>query len=220
MSPKRRAALFDMDRTLVRINTAPLYVRWQIRRGDARRRDLAKVLWWVARYSVGMIDAEAIARSAAKAMRGRDEPSFRADASEWVRDEVLPHVTQLARDELAKRERDGYVCAILTSSTPYAAAPLAAALGIEHVLATHLEVSAGAFTGELLPPFCYGRGKITAARQWAERENVDLAESVFFTDSISDLPMLEHVGEPVVVNPDPRLRVAAWRRGWPVVKWE
>lgn len=214
-----RACLFDLDRTLVRVNTASLFTRWQMREGEVRRRDGLRVAWWIARYTLGLIDAEAIARSLVRPMKGRDEARFAGRVERWVRDEVLPHVAPLARDEIARRTRDGYVCAIVTASTSYSAEPVARAVGIEHVLCSRLAVEDGRFTGEVVPPFCYGAGKVVAVERWARAHRVDLAESAFFTDSISDLPLLERVGEPVVINPDPRLRLTARARRWPVRAW-
>ncbi len=216
---QRRAALFDLDRTLVRVNTAALFVRWQVRRGEARRRDLARTAMYLARYTFGAIDAIAIVRRVALGMKGVDEAGFRARMDRWIAAEVMTHVTDAARTEVARRREAGDVCAILTSSTPYAAEPVARALGIEHVLATELEVFDGAFTGTVRDPICYGAGKVSVAETWARTNDIDLARSAFYTDSISDRPMLERVGEPVIVNPDPRLRVLAWRRGWRVERW-
>ena len=78
---------------------------------------------------------------------------------------------------------------------------------------------AGRFTGEIVAPFCFGQGKVEAAEVWAREHDVNLAESAFYTDSISDLPMLERVGTAHVVNPDPRLRWTARRRRWPISYW-
>jgi HAD superfamily hydrolase (TIGR01490 family) len=214
-----RACLLDLDRTLVRVNTASLYARWQVREGEARRRDGMRVAWWIARYTLGLIDAEQIARSLARPMVGRDEARFAERVERWVRDEVLPHVAPAARDEIARRKAEGYLCAIVTASTSYSAEPVGRAVGIDHVLSSHLEVVDGAFTGEVVPPFCYGEGKVVAVESWARTHGVDLTQSAFFTDSISDLPLLERVGEPVAVNPDPRLRWVARRRRWPVFRW-
>ena len=215
-----RACFFDMDRTLVRVNTATLYARWQRRTGAARRRDVARMSWWILRYTFGVIDAEDLARSLARPMRGRDEATFARAIKGWVEDEVLEHITESARREVERRRAEGYLCALLTGSTVYSAEPVARAAGIEHVLCTRLVVDGeGRFTGEIVAPFCFGQGKVEAAEAWAREHDVDLAGSAFYTDSISDLPMLERVGEPVVVNADPRLRWVAWRRRWPVIEW-
>lgn len=214
-----RAALFDLDRTYVRVNTATLYARWLSKRGEARRRDLARFAWWVARYSVGALDASAIARELVKPFKGVDAVEFAARVAAWVGESVIPHVSPRAREVLARYRAEGYRCALLTSSTSFIAEPLARAEGIDDVICSRLESRDGVFTGALIEPFCYGLGKVVTAERWATAEGVDLAQSIFFTDSIADLPMLDRVGTRVVVNPDPRLRFTAWRRGWPVERW-
>jgi putative phosphoserine phosphatase/1-acylglycerol-3-phosphate O-acyltransferase len=108
--------------------------------------------------------------------------------------------------------------AILSSTTNYLADPLAADLGIEHLLVSRMVVRDGVLTGEVQRPLCYGAGKIHWARLFAAEHGVDLAESYFYTDSVTDVPMLELVGHPQVVNPDPLLRRLARRRGWNILQ--
>ncbi len=215
----RRAALFDMDHTLVRANSALLYVRWLRARGEARRRDAMRSAWWFARYVAGSLDADAIARTLAAPMAGRDAARFVASVEAWSEAELVRHIAPRAAEVVRAHLDRGDVCAVLTSSTAYAAMPIARALGIEHVLGSRLAISDGRLTGALDGPFCYGAAKVTVAQAWAAAHGVDIAASAFFTDSVTDLPMLEAVGAPVVVNPDPRLRWTAWRRGWPVERW-
>jgi HAD superfamily hydrolase (TIGR01490 family) len=214
-----RAAFFDLDRTLVRVNTGPLYVRWRMRQGHLGMTDLLRASWWTLQYTFGVIDADAVSRAAAATIAGIEEDVFRRECETWVRTEVLPHVTTAARAEVARRMKEGFVCALLTGTSPYVAEPVAAELDIPHVLCTRMHVDGGRFTGRLELPLCYGPGKVARARAWAEAHGVDLARSVFYTDSVSDLPMLEAVGEPRVINPDPRLYALARRRGWSIDRW-
>ncbi len=214
-----RAAFFDMDKTLVRANTGVLYARWRVRQKRMPARELARVLSWSLQYTMGVVDAEAVSRFAARTLTGVDESVFAEECLQWFRDDVLPRVAERARAEVEAKKREGYVLAILSGSSPYAAEPLATELGIPHVLCTRLEVQGGRFTGEVLAPLAFGEGKVTLASAWARTHGVDLRKSVFYTDSISDLPMLEEVGDARIVNPDPRLRWTARRRGWPIERW-
>ncbi|MEO1336693.1 MAG: haloacid dehalogenase-like hydrolase, partial [Myxococcota bacterium] len=68
-------------------------------------------------------------------------------------------------------------------------------------------------------PMCFGRGKLELGRAYLESHDERLNDATFYTDSMSDLPMMEAVGHPVAVNPDPRLRRTAKDRGWPIVDW-
>jgi HAD superfamily hydrolase (TIGR01490 family) len=218
MAP-RRGVLFDLDRTLVRKDTATLYTRYLHDRGEAGWRDTARVAWWMLQYSVGVIDAERVARQALASYRGRDELELAASCEVWVDEYVMAHVSAAARSVVERHRRQGDVAVIVTGATRYAALPLARRLGIEHVVCTELEVdAAGKLTGELVE-LCYGPSKITLAGRIAEREGFELSQAAFYTDSITDRPLLEHVAEPVAVNPDARLRRLARQKNWRIERW-
>jgi HAD superfamily hydrolase (TIGR01490 family) len=215
-----RAALFDMDRTLVRKETASLYVRYQREIGEATWRDAVRVTYWVAQYTLGIIDVEDVATRAMTSLTGMHETVFSARCDDWFRRYVEPHVCDLGRRAVARHRDAGDVVAIVTGASPYTARPLARALGIEHVVASDLELGADRrFTGRFARPLCYGQGKIERASRLAERLGFTLKDAIFYSDSYTDLPLLEHVAERVVVNPDPRLARVAQRRGWRVERW-
>jgi HAD superfamily hydrolase (TIGR01490 family) len=214
-----RLALFDMDRTLVRVETASLYVRYQREIGEATVRDSARVAWWVALYTFNLIDAPRVAERALAGLRGTPETVLSSRCDDWFRRYVEPHVCDAARLAVAKHLCDGDQVAIVTGASSYAARPLARALRIPHVCATELEVRDGVFTGRPVHPLCYGVGKVARARALAARLGLELRDAVFYSDSVTDLPLLELVRSPVVVNPDPRLAREARRRGWRVERW-
>ena len=215
-----RAALFDMDRTLVRKQTASLYVKMQRDRGEATWKDRVRVLYWVAQYTMGALDVADVAAKVLRSFEGMHETVFAARCDDWFRLYVEPHVADHGRAAVARHRAAGEIVAIVTGASPYAARPLARRLGIEHVVASELEVDArGVFTGRPVDPLCYGEGKIVRAQRLAEREDFRLDEATFYSDSYTDLPLLEKVAEPVVVNPDPRLARVARRRGWRIEAW-
>lgn len=221
----RSAALFDVDRTLVTVNTARLYVQWRF---SEARQGQHKVSWLdyvrvsrvLMQYALGTLEPEGAARHAFQTVRGYSEAKMREECLQWYVRAVRPYISRHGRHEVARKRSEGHVCAILSASTPYLTEPLAEELGIDHVLCTRLEVNEGLFTGGWQAPLCYGAGKVAHAQKWAHDHGVDLSASTFYTDSISDLPMLEAVGTPRVVNPDPRLRLLAARRRYPVETWK
>jgi HAD superfamily hydrolase (TIGR01490 family) len=209
-----------MDRTLIRRDTASLYMRYQRDVGEATWKDALQVAWWMLRYTFGVIDAERVAAEATKAYRGKLEAAMIESCEGWFRDYVLEHVCDAGRQAVRRHREAGELVVIVTGATPYAARPLARELGIDHVVCSELEVDvAGCFTGAIAPPLCYGAGKITRLSGIAERERFALEESTFYSDSITDLPLLERVKTPVVVNPDARLRRVAQQRGWKIERW-
>jgi putative phosphoserine phosphatase/1-acylglycerol-3-phosphate O-acyltransferase len=212
------AAFFDIDGTLLARNSAPLYMRHLRRTGQATRRDLAWTLYYLLRYRFGLLDIEGTLRESMRFVRGKSEPEVRADSQAWyerdVRQWVYPQMAALA----AAHADAGHVTAIVTSATRYLAEPLASELRIRHFLVTQLVVEQGVFTGDAVRPLCYAEGKVYWARALAAREGIDLSASYFYTDSVTDLPLLEAVGHPRIVHPDPPLRRIAKRRGWPILR--
>jgi HAD superfamily hydrolase (TIGR01490 family) len=209
-----------MDRTLLRIETASLYVRYQWQLGEATWRDMARALLWVGQYTLGVLDVAKAAALALAPLKGVPEIFLSSRCDDWFRLRVEPHITDEGRLAVAKHRAAGDICAIVTGASTYSARPLARLLGIDHLVATELEVDAhGRFTGLPLPPLCYGEGKVERAERLAREIGFRLEEATFYSDSISDLPLLERVAVPVCVNPDPRLRRAASRRRWRIERW-
>lgn len=214
------AALFDLDRTLVRKETASLYVRFQRDRGEASLRDLLRVLYWVGQYTLGIIDVQAVAARALEDYAGTSETVLSARCDEWFASHVEPHIADLGRLAVERHRARGDALAIVTGATVYTARPLARRLRIDHIVASELEIDArGCFTGKPVQPLCIGEGKVRRAERLAAELGFPLEEATFYSDSLTDLPLLERVGSPIVVNPDPRLARVARQRGWAVERW-
>ncbi len=215
-----RVALFDLDRTLIRRESASLYVAYQREQGEATLVDQARMAWWVVQYTLGIIDVEAVATRVFRSVRGMSAVAMSARCDDWVRNWVAPHISDGARRAVERHRVAGDLLVIVTGATSFTAWPIARRLGIANVLSTELAVDAdGLFTGEAVPPLCYGVGKVTRVAALAEQEGFTFDQCVFYTDSLTDLPLLERVGEPVAVNADIRLGREAKRRGWRQENW-
>lgn len=212
------AAFFDVDGTLLARNSAPLYMRHLRRTGQARRRDVAWTLYYLLRYKFGLLDIEGTLGESLRFVVGKDEAAMQDDCRAWYEREVRRWIYPQMAALVAGHREAGHLIALVTSATRYLAEPLAAELGIAHFLVTQLVVRDGRFTGEVVRPLCYAEGKVHWARALAGEHGIDLGASYFYTDSITDLPLLEAVGHPRTVHPDPPLRRHASRRGWPVVR--
>ena len=213
------AALFDIDGTLLSVNSAPLYARYLRRHGRARRRDLLITAFYLLQYRLNLLDIERAAERAGGFIAGQREEDVTAFCVRWYEEMVRQYLVPGMLAVVREHREQGHVLALLSSSTRYLAAPLAAELGIPHLLVNHLEVVDGCFTGRAVPPLCYGRGKVHWASRFAEEHDVDLARSYFYTDSVTDLPVLEMIGHPRVVNPDRLLKREARRRGWTTLEF-
>jgi HAD superfamily hydrolase (TIGR01490 family) len=212
------AAFFDMDKTLLRVDTGTSWTRFLYRRGELPKAMVAKVLYWSALYKLALLDMEAVFEKLARDLRGDSEAEMIAKCEDWYRADIAHEVAPAACVAIDAHRRAGHVVVLATGSTVYAARPVARGVGIEHVLASALEVEAGAFTGRT-SALCFGHHKVALAEAWASSHGIDLAASYFYSDSYNDLPMLSRVGQAVAVNPDARLARHARRQRWPIHHW-
>ncbi len=208
-----------MDRTLVDTHTAKLYIRYQRDIGEMGIVEALRASFWVLQYTVGMINAERVARHALRSYRGQSTQWLEERCRQWFKDYVLREVSNIGRTRVREYQQRGTPVAVATSAVRFTAQPLADELNIEHMVCSELEQVDGILTGEFEAPLCYGEGKLQKARQLTESLGCDLKEAAFFTDSITDLPLMEQVSCPVAVNPDARLRKEARRRGWRIEEW-
>ncbi len=212
----RIGAFFDMDKTIISENSATLYMKYRYQRGEVDGWDLVKGLGVYLRYKAGLLDIDAWTKRMMVQFRGMSERALTREANRWfdemVAATVYPEAEQLVREHSAA----GHVVAIVSGATKFVVKPLAQRLNIKHLLYTRLEVEGGRFTGRVIEPICFEEGKIYWLQQFIEEHAIDLAKSYFYSDSITDLPLLDLVGHPVVTNPDPFLYRTAVKRRWPV----
>jgi HAD superfamily hydrolase (TIGR01490 family) len=213
-----RAAFFDMDNTLLRVETGMSWVRFLYKRGELPPRMVAKAIYWQVLYKLAVLDMDTVFTKLVESLRGDSEAEMMAKCEIWYRDHVAPEVAPAALVAIEHHRQAGHMIVLATGSTQYAARPVARGVGIDHVLSSELEVEHGVFTGRPAA-LCFGQHKVALAERWAERHGVDLAASYFYSDSYHDLPMLERVGTAIAVNADARLRRHARRRGWAAPRW-
>jgi HAD superfamily hydrolase (TIGR01490 family) len=216
----RAAAFFDLDRTLISGASAFPFGVEAWRQGLATRGDIAK--WAVAALSfllagdkgdgAGMdIRTEFLARVEGASVSDLD----------LIGQAILPKLVNRVRPEsrklVAMHNEVGRDTWIVSASAHSIVEPLAASLGMTGAIGTEGEIIDGVFTGRLGGPFIYGQGKAQAIENLASDRGYDLHLCYAYSDSISDLPMMELVGHPVAVNPDSELARIARERGWPIV---
>jgi HAD superfamily hydrolase (TIGR01490 family) len=212
----RIGAFFDMDKTLIARNSGTLMMKHRYERGEIGNLDLLKGIAVYLQYKLGVLDIRSWAQSVLAEYRGKSEAEIEKQAREWFDALVEPALYPEAEQLVREHDAAGHVVAIVSGATKFVVRPLAARLGIRHMLYTRLEVEDGCFTGRVVDPICFEEGKIYWLQQLIEEEGIDLAKSYFYTDSITDRPLLDLVAHPIAVNPDPMLYREAARRGWPV----
>lgn len=213
----RAAAFFDLDRTLLKGASGPVFAEALAGVGVPGARLPLQGVFYRTYDLVGeTIFSALLTRAAALASRG----VAAADAREAGR-AAAPRLERLLRPYavplLEEHRRAARVLVMATTSPRDLVAPLAERLGMDGLVATRYQETDGVYTGALEGEFVWGPGKLAAVRRWAAGQDVSLADSFGYSDSFFDVPLLSALGRPFAVNPDPRLRVAAVLARWPVL---
>ncbi len=215
------AAFFDLDRTIISGSSVFTFGYVAYRNGMLDRGDLLHDLWNVIAFKfAGASDekSEAVKNRILEAIVGTRVEDLRR-----LGDEIIPRLLDGVRREsrglIDLHDDAGRDTFIVSASPIEIISDFAAALGMTGALGTVAKVVDGTYTGELAEPFCYGEGKAIAIEKLAAERGYDLALCYAYSDSESDLPMLETVGHPVAVNPDRALETVAFHRGWPIVEF-
>ena len=218
---RRAAAFFDLDRTLIAGSSAFVFGHAAWKNGMMPTRDLLSDGWKAITFRfTGASDdkANAVRDRILEAIRGSRMEDLLA-----LGDDIIPRLLDDVRKEsqgfIDLHTETGRHTYMVTASPIEIVQRLSNELGMTGAIATVAETVDGVYTGELSEPFCYGPAKADAIRRVAEREGYDLELCYAYSDSASDLPMLEVVGHPVAVNPDNGLEAVARGRGWPIVEF-
>jgi HAD superfamily hydrolase (TIGR01490 family) len=219
----RAAAFFDLDKTLMAGSSGMQFARVATRQGIVSRRQLASWAVEHLRYRLrGTTDERTaeVLRVARDLISGVPAKTIERMSPE-VMAAILPRVFPQMLDEVHDHQDAGRATFIVSAAGNGVVESLAQVLGMEGGIGTRYEVDAdGNFNGRFDGPFVYGPGKVEAMEAFAAEHEIDLGASYAYSDSLSDLPMLRAVGNPVVVNPDPPLAEIAKREGWQTMRFE
>ena len=214
------AAFFDLDRTLIDGNSGLLWARHEREQGNISAWQFARAALWSALYVLSLVRLDDAYEHALAFYRGVPSDQLDRRTREWFLATLKHRLRPAAAASMAEHRAAGHPLVLITNSSLYEAAVAREAWGFDDWLANVFHTDpGGCLTGGYDAPLCYGAGKVQRAERWAAAHGVDLDGSFFYTDSLSDLPMLERVANPRVVTPDPRLRRVAKKRGWPILDW-
>ena len=218
----RAAAFFDLDRTLLRRSSALALAGSFREHGVIGRGQLAKAAAWQLLFAARGASAETVRKAAEdglmvlKGFRVDDLRKLVATAMEPV---LKPLVYQEPLHLVNRHRERGEPVYIVSATLQEIVEELALELGFDGAIGSTCEIVDGVYTGRSLRA-AHGEGKAAAIRELAEQEGLDLPASTAYSDSHTDLPFLEAVGNPVVVNPDRELRRIAVERGWPIREFD
>ena len=215
--PVRTAAFFDLDKTVIAKSSTLAFSKPFFDQGLINRQTVLKSAYAQFLFLMSGADHEQMDRMRSyitNMCTGWNVDQVKSIVAEALHDIVDPLVFAEAANLIADHKLCGRDVVVVSASGEEIVAPIARAIGATHAMATRMVVEDGKYTGEIAF-YCYGEGKVDAIRELAAREGYSLEHCYAYSDSITDLPMLEAVGHPTVVNPDRALRKEAAARGWP-----
>ncbi|SHK42790.1 HAD-superfamily subfamily IB hydrolase, TIGR01490 [Pseudonocardia thermophila] len=212
------AAFFDLDKTIIAGSSALAFSRPFLQQGLITRRSALRSAYAQLLLLLSGADADTmdeLRRRLTALCTGWDVAQVNAIVSETLHEVVRPMVYAEAAELIALHRAAGDEVVVVSASGSEVVGPISAMVGADRYVATEMAVEDGRYTGEIAY-YCYGEEKAAAAAAIARERGYRLEDCFAYTDSITDLPLLEAVGHPVVVNPDRGLRRVAVERGWPV----
>jgi HAD superfamily hydrolase (TIGR01490 family) len=215
----RPAAFFDLDKTIIARSSALAFSRPFYRGGLINRRSVLRSAYAQFVFLVGGADHDQMERMReymSALVVGWPVSTVHDIVAETLHTIVDPLVYAEAVRLIDEHHLAGRDVVIVSSSGQELVEPIGAMLGADVSLGTRMQVADGRYTGEITR-YLYAEGKAQAITELAAAEGYDLARSYAYSDSVTDLPMLEVVGHPYAVNPDRALRREAAERGWPVL---
>ena len=218
----QRLALFDLDHTLLPLDSDHQWAQYLARTGRAgdpavalaRNEDLMN------RYNAGALTAEQAAEFMLGLLAAHPPHLLAAWHEDYMQRVIRPVITEQALSLVQKHLEAGDLCAIVTATNSFVTAPIARAFGVPTLIATEPEYLSGRYTGKIDGAPSFKEGKVLRVKAWLatlNRKLEDFSESYFYSDSINDLPLLEVVTHPIVTNPSPSLLNVAKERNWPVL---
>ncbi|GEB50307.1 MULTISPECIES: HAD family hydrolase [Streptomyces] len=217
----RTAAFFDLDKTVIAKSSTLTFGKPFYQGGLINRRAVLRTAYAQFVYLLGGADHDQMERMRAylsKLVRGWDVQQVREIVAETIHGVIDPIIYDEAASLIEEHHLAGRDVVIVSTSGAEVVEPIGAMIGADRTIATRMVVEEGRFTGEI-EYYAYGPTKAEAIRELAAAEGYDLARCYAYSDSVTDLPMLEAVGSPHAVNPDRALRKEAASRGWPVLSF-
>ena len=216
-------ALFDLDHTLLDGDSDVLWCEFLMERGvldrasfEPRNRQME------ADYQAGTVGTHEFCAFYVGTLAGRTAEEWQPLREAFLHECIAPRLLRAGRDCIERHRREGHLLVLTTATNRVLTELTAQALGIEHLIATECEIGAdGRFTGAPAGTPNMREGKVVRLREWlaARGRALEHGDSVFYSDSINDLPLLQAVRRAVVVDPDARLAQHARSTGWERVSW-
>ena len=210
-------AFFDLDDTLLEVNSGRALIKMALELGFLRKRDLALSFWYSILHKLNLAHSTRIVKRIALWLKGLEEKTFRELSETLCENLLFDNISQSILKELEYHRSRNANIVLLSAALPYICKPIAAKLKVDELICSSLEVIDGLFTGLPDGILVFGNEKGKRLKEYCMKNGYSLEHSYCYADSYSDKPMMEITGNPVAVRPDRRLGNVARKRGWRVI---
>jgi HAD superfamily hydrolase (TIGR01490 family) len=210
-------ALFDLDNTLLADDSDFLWGCFLVEKGlvDKVAYDDANKRFYDA-YKQGTLDIDEFLAFSLKPLTEHPRKTLDMLHVEFMQKYITPVMTKKGRQQIKHHRNEGDTIVIITATNSFVTGPIAKAFKVDSLIASEPEIIDNQYTGKVAGIPCFQHGKIIKLNQWLESSSHDLANSVFYSDSHNDIPLLELVTTPIAVDPDDELKKVAEQRNWQV----
>ncbi len=214
---KKYAAFFDMDKTILSKNSGQLYYKYYYKKGEIGFMDFLKLLPIPILFAFGMLKLEYISRVLSDKYIGLTESEIYKKTQKWFDDFGHKFIREDLVEEIKKHRKNNAEIVLISASPRNLCYPLYDYLDMDELISTDLIIENDIFKG-IQGKNVYGNVKVERAKEFLSGKNMKFEDSYFYSDSISDLPLLEAVGNPICVNPDKKLMKVAINKNWKILE--
>lgn len=216
---RKYVAFFDLDKTLLDTYSPQLYYKYEIKHGKFSRWEYYRMGLFTLFYKLGIEikDMDKMMRNTARRYAGQSAEEAFGFARQWFEENGRYHIRESMKKEIEFHRNNNAYLVIISASPDSIVSPVAEYLNFDDIICTRTIIKNGIITGEM-GVYMYEENKVKEAKNLCKKHNFSLEDAYFYSDSISDLPLLKEVGHPVCVSPDFRLKRIARKNNWRIIK--
>ncbi len=216
---KKYAAFFDLDKTIISVNSARYIALYARKNGLLSKADIISGLYYSLLYKSGALSTENLMLIMTKWLENVDALRLKQVFDDLSRFLVDNAIRAKARQAVSFHREQSARTAILSASVKDVCEPLRRRLKMDDIICTEMRMDNGVYSGEVSGKYCYGTEKLQRVKSFCRRHRFSLEDAWYYADSIADLSVLRAVGHPVCVTPDRKLKKEARKRGWLIEIW-
>ncbi|MDN5342797.1 MULTISPECIES: HAD family hydrolase [Oceanotoga] len=208
---------FDMDKTLLTKNSGPLYFKYLLKTGQIKFKEYTKLLYMPIFYYLGIYELEDITSKLSNDFVGESKKKVYDRTDKWFKEYGINFIRKSMILEVEKHRERGAKLILLSASPENVCHPVFEYFNLHEKICTRLIYEEDRFIG-VEETSCYGEEKVRRVKEYMDKNHVDLEKAFFYSDSISDLPFLKIVGNPICVSPDKKLKKYSEKNSWDIIE--